>query len=137
MFVLNFATPDKKIVADQELEEITLPAFAGELNILPGHAPLLTTLEAGVLRYRLKNGETGKYAISQGYCQVSTEGVNVLADTAVQQSEVDVVAAQKALKETEARLATESLDETEWSATQTTISRLKAELDIAQASTTH
>lgn len=137
MFILNFATPDKKIVADQELEEITLPAFAGELNILPGHAPLLTTLEAGILRYRLKNGETGKYAISEGYCQVSAEGVNVLADSAVQQSEVNVPHAQKELKDTESRLATESLDEAGWIATQNSIARLKAQLDLAQGTQAH
>ena len=130
MFILNFATPDKKIVSEQELEEITLPAFAGELNILPGHAPLLTTLEAGILRYRLKNGETAKYAIGQGYCQVSPEGVNVLADTALLKTEVDVAAAQKQLKENEARLANESLDEEAWAVTQGSISRLKAELEL-------
>lgn len=137
MFKLNFATPDKKIVADEELEEITLPAFAGELNILPGHAPLLTTLEAGILRYRLKNGETAKYAIGQGYCQVSTEGVNVLADTALLQKDVNVASVQKQLKDNENRLANESLDEVEWVTTQGTIARLKAELELTNTSVNH
>lgn len=137
MFKLNFATPDKKIVLDQELEEITLPAFAGELNILPGHAPTLTTLEAGILRYRLKNGEAAKYAISQGYCQVSNEGVNVLADTAVLQTEVNVAEVQKELKAAEARLANESLSEEEWTSVQNEMGRLKAELDLAQPNQLH
>jgi F-type H+-transporting ATPase subunit epsilon len=137
MFKLNFATPDKKIIADQELEEIILPAFSGELNILPGHAPLLTTLEAGILQYRLKSGEEQKYAIGHGYCQVSTEGVNVLSESALQQKEIDVLVVQKLLKENESRLANESLEEGEWNLTQATIGRLKAELDLAGGTASH
>lgn len=137
MFKLNFATPDRKIVLDQELEEVTLPAFAGELNILPGHAPLLTVLEAGILRYRLKNGETAKYAISQGYCQVNAEGVSVLADSAMLQGEINVAAVQKELKDRETRLSSETLSDEEWTSVQNDISRLKAELDLAQPNQIH
>jgi len=130
MFKLNFATPDKKIVADQELEEITLPAFRGELNILPGHSPLVTTLEAGILRYRLKNGESQKVAIGWGYCQVSPEGVNVLAETAVEAGEVDTKNVHDRLKTQEFRLANESLDDINWKTVQQDIERLKAELNL-------
>lgn len=131
MFKLNFATPDKKIVTDQELEEITIPAYAGELNVLPGHAPLMTTLEAGILRYRLKNGETARVAISWGYCQVAPEAVNVLAETAVAADEVDFKSAQDQLKAQEEKLATESLDDLDWKHVQREISRLKAELEVS------
>jgi F-type H+-transporting ATPase subunit epsilon len=130
MFKLNFATPDKKIVADQELDEITLPAFRGELNILPGHSPLVTTLEAGILRYRLKNGETQKVAIGWGYCQVSPEGVNVLAETAVESDEIDTKVVSDRLKALEFRLANDSLDDVNWEHVQQDIARLKAELNL-------
>ena len=130
MFKLNFATPDKKIVTDQELEEISLPAYAGELNILPGHAPLMTTLEAGILRYRLKNGETARIAIGWGYCQVSPEAVNVLAETAMGTVEIDVKEVQDLLRTQEERLATEALDDADWKHLQNDIARLKAELEL-------
>ena len=91
MFKLNLVTPEKKLVADQELEEVTVPAFVGELHILPGHAPLMTTLEPGILKYKLKGSpEFVKIAISWGYCQVSTESVNVLAESAVSADEIDL-----------------------------------------------
>jgi F-type H+-transporting ATPase subunit epsilon len=130
MFKLNFATPDKKIVADQELDEITLPAFRGELNILPGHSPLVTTLEAGILRYRLKNGESEKVAIGWGYCQVSAEGVNVLAETAMEAEEIDTKVVSDRLKALEFRLANEPLDDLAWKHVQQDIERLKAELNL-------
>lgn len=133
MFKLNLVTPEKKIVTDQELEEITLPAFKGELNILPGHAPLMTTLEAGILTYRLKNGETGRYAIGWGYCQVSADGVTVLAEDAVTAAEVDTKVAADHLSKNEARLLNESLDDQEYEKVQHEIARLHAELDITKS----
>ncbi len=138
MFKLNFATPDKKVVSEGDLEEVTLPAYAGELNILPGHSPLMTTLEAGILRYRLKGAEEKKVAISWGYCQVSSEGVNVLAESAMEKSEIDIKVVKDHLSQKEAMMATESMDDVQWEKIQHEISRLKAEIELAgAANTTH
>lgn len=135
MFKLNLLTPDKKIVTDQEMEEVTLPAHAGELNILPGHSPLMTTLEAGILKYRLKSGQSQQLAISWGYCQVNPEGVNVLAETAVAKNEIDLKSVESHLKEFEEKLTAESLDDQAWEKVQHEIARLKAEVDLYQGKT--
>lgn len=131
MFKLDFVTPEGKIIVDQDLEEITLPAWRGELNILPGHAPLMTTLTPGILVYRLKSGDSAKFAISWGYCQVSDRGVSVLAETAVKAAEVDIKVDQDLLKQLEVRLANETLDDQDWEKVQNDVARLKAELEIA------
>ncbi len=130
MFKLFFATPDKKVVTDADLEEITLPAFAGELHILPGHAPLMTTLDAGILRFKLKTGESQKMAISWGYCQISSDGVTVLAETAVSGQEIDIKSIEQHLKKNENLLLNETLDDNEWQKAQHEISRLRAELEL-------
>lgn len=131
MFKLDFLTPESVIVLDQELVEITLPAFKGELNILPGHAPLMTTLTPGILSYRLQNGESKKFAISWGYCQVSEKGVSVLAETVTTASEVVTSKVQESLKAVENKLIAQSLDDVEWKQTQLEIARLRALLDLA------
>lgn len=102
MFKLNIVTPNKRLVDNTEMEEVFVPAYRGELNILPGHAPLVSTLQEGVLKYRLK-GETqiNKMAISWGYVEVTPAGVNILAETAEHKHEIDLVRAQKALKAAE------------------------------------
>lgn len=133
MFKLFLVTPEKKIVMDQELEDLVLPAFKGELNILPGHAPMMTTLEPGILRYKLKSGETGRFAISWGYCQVSAEGVRVLAETAMTASEIDVAAAKSELDNDELRLGKEHLSDTDWETLHREIGRLKAEIQITSS----
>ena len=138
MFKLTFATPDKVVVTAADLEFIIVPAFAGMLDILPGHAPLMTTLEAGILAYKLKNGEAQKFAISWGYCQVSPEGVNVLAESAMAAADIDLKVVNDHLKVEENRLATDSMDEVQWNTTQHEIARLKAEIElVGQGKATH
>lgn len=90
MFLLTLVTPQKKLLTDAEIDEVIVPAFRGQLNILPGHAPLMTTLKAGQLKLRRKGeSEFKTVAISWGYCEVSPKGVNVLADTAEWPEEID------------------------------------------------
>ena len=50
---LNIVTPTKKLLTDAACDEVIVPAFRGELGILPGHAPLISTLDTGVLKYKL------------------------------------------------------------------------------------
>ena len=102
MFKLNVLTPEKKAVFDQEITEVTVPAHSGEMTILPGHAPLLTTLGTGILKYKLKGQEkTFKAVLSWGYCEVAPGGVNVLAEFMQLPEEVVVASAQTELASAE------------------------------------
>ncbi len=105
MFELNIVTPDKKLVSGLEMEEVFVPADRGELNILPGHSPLVSTLDPGVLKYRLKDdSETKAVAISWGYVEVTPNGVNILAETAEKKEEINVEKAKADLLEIEKAL---------------------------------
>lgn len=97
MFSLTLVTPAKKILEKAPLTEAKVPAFRGELEILPGHAPLITTLEAGVLSYTLADKTEQRVAISWGYCEVTASGeVNVLAETAETKEEINLERAEAA-----------------------------------------
>ncbi len=105
MFELSIVTPDKKLVSGAEMEEVFVPAERGELNILPGHSPLVSTLDPGVLKYRLKGStEMNAVAISWGYVEVTPNGVNILAETAEKKSDIDLEKAKNNLKEIEQAL---------------------------------
>lgn len=105
MFELTVVTPTKKIVANAEMEEVFVPAFRGELNIYPGHSPLVSTLTEGVLRYKLKgDAQETAVAISWGYVEVTPSGVQVLAETAESKEDIDLSRAEEALKNSESNL---------------------------------
>lgn len=130
MFTLNVVTPEKRLVLNQEIDEVTVPGYRGELNILPGHAPLITTLETGPLRWKAKGQAEQSAVISWGYCEVGPNGVEILADIAELPEEIDAQEAQKALSDAEKRMLNESLDETAWKALQREVSLHQAELDL-------
>jgi F-type H+-transporting ATPase subunit epsilon len=72
----------------------------GTLGILPKHAPLITSLEAGELR--LKKGETEEhFAVSGGYIEVRPDRVIIMADTAERADEIDESRAEAARQRAE------------------------------------
>jgi F-type H+-transporting ATPase subunit epsilon len=106
MLKLTLVTPNKKILTDAEVEEVFVPAFRGEINILPAHAALVTSLNSGLLKWRLKgSSELHAASIAWGYCEVFNDNVSVLADFAELPEEIDVAQAQESLREAEAALA--------------------------------
>lgn len=53
---LEIITPDKKLFAG-EVTAVTLPGKKGSFQVLKDHAPLISTLESGKIRYRTAQGE--------------------------------------------------------------------------------
>ena len=80
----------------------------GELGIQPGHAPLLTALKPGPVRFFKQGGEEEIIFVSGGYLEVQPSIVTLLADTAVRAKDVDEAAALEAQREAEKALANKS-----------------------------
>jgi len=119
MFKLNVLTPEKKAVYDQEITEVTVPARSGEMTILPGHSPLITTLGTGIFKYKVKGQDrTHKALLSWGYCEVNPTGVNILAEFIQYEDEVVPEKAKSDLQAAERKLATEVLTDSEFESTQ-------------------
>lgn len=115
MLKLNLLTPERKAVYDQEVTEVTIPANSGEMTILPGHSPMITTLGTGILRYKVKGfDKVYKALISWGYCEVTPEAVNVLAEYMQTPEEVVVAESQAILTATEKKLVTDFLNDQDY-----------------------
>src|SRR6185295_701986 len=113
---LSVTTPRGSLV-DTDVEEIVAPGALGEMGILPGHIPLMSSLKPGVLVYRTKD-HTGIVAVGQGFLQVApvaaTAGggiapphdrVLVLVDQALPAAGVDRPAAERELGQADVELA--------------------------------
>jgi F-type H+-transporting ATPase subunit epsilon len=133
MFTLTLVTPEKRLVAGQEIEEIFVPAFMGELNILPGHAPLMTILRPGVLRYRLKGeNDVRAVAVSTGYAQVFPQGVKVLAEAADRAEDLENELVDQEFRDAQAALmASSSADASEIEKLQNRVATAQARKDVA------
>lgn len=94
----------ERIVYSEDADAVIAPGVEGQLGILPHHAPLMTTLQAGELRVR-RGGEEDTLAISGGFLEVRPDRVIVLADSAERAEEIDEARAEAAKKRAEERLA--------------------------------
>jgi len=131
MFKLNVLTPERKAVFDQEITEVSLPAHSGEITILPGHAPLMTTLGTGILKYKLKGvDKTYRAVLSWGYCEVTPKAVNVLAEFLQLPEEVVTEKAQAELITAEKKLATEVLSDLDFKITMNEAAKARASLSL-------
>lgn len=83
---------------------VVLPGAAGEMGVLPHHAPVLTTLKLGVVKVRT-GGDEKIFAVAGGVAEVQPSIVTVLADAAENVEEIDVARAQFARKRAEEALA--------------------------------
>jgi F-type H+-transporting ATPase subunit epsilon len=94
---LEIVTPERQVYSDT-VDSVQLPGSEGELGVLPHHAPLVSTLGVGELRFR-KDGTEESFAIVGGFLQVRPDRVVVLAETADLASDIDLEKAQEARRE--------------------------------------
>ncbi len=92
-----------RTVFQGDADIVILPGAAGEMGILPHHAPILTTLKYGVVKVR-RAGAEHVFAVAGGVAEVQPDLVTVLADAAENVDEIDVARAQLARKRAEEAL---------------------------------
>jgi F-type H+-transporting ATPase subunit epsilon len=99
---LSIVTPEKRLVSDQ-VNEVRAPGAEGSFGVLPGHTPFLTLMSPGGL-VLTKGNVTETYAVGGGFVEVSNDSVNVLTESAIKSTEIDVAAARAELAEVQGKL---------------------------------
>ena len=98
----ELVTPDRALVREA-VDEVQIPGMEGSLGVLPGHTPLLTTLQIGELWFRL--GEEKFYvSVAFGFAEVLPDHVTILAQVAERAEDVDMARAEEAQRRAHERL---------------------------------
>ena len=79
---LEIVTPEGQIFSN-DVKDVTLPGSEGEFGVYPGHASLVSLLQAGVIDIELADGKHEIVAINWGHAKVDESSVTVLADGAI------------------------------------------------------
>ena len=101
---LEIVTPDRAI-AHEQVDEVEIPGADGYFGVLPGHTPLLASLQVGELWYR-KATEKFYMSIAFGFAEVLPDRVTILAQIAERADEIDTARAEAARRRAESALAT-------------------------------
>lgn len=108
---LNIVTPSKQIFSG-EIKAITVPGTVGNFQVLKGHAPIMSTLEVGLIKLELQGGEISFYATGGGTIEVKENSILLLADSIEKCEDIDTERANKAKERAQKRLETKSTDKT-------------------------
>ena len=117
---LEVVTPERRVLAEP-VDMVTVPGLGGELGILPGHTPLISQLQTGVLTY-VAEGKSNLLHVSGGFVEVRDDHVSVLAEVAERPDEIDAARAKLSRDQLEKQLNA-------WTGTEEDFEIVKTELD--------
>lgn len=103
MYQLKIITPSK-IVVDEEVDSVTLPASDGEITILKHHTNLFSMLKEGIIKIKIKDKEDF-IAVGGGYLEMDGETLTVLVSKAYGQNEINQKLTENAIDEAKKVLA--------------------------------
>src|SRR6516165_7844966 len=126
---LEIVTPDKLLVKEPA-DEVQIPGKAGDIGVLPGHAPLITELTIGEIAYK-HSGKTEHLPVAWGFAEVLPDKVTILAQTAERAQDIDVKRAAEAKARAEAALQKADPD-LDFEATLNALKRAEVRLKVAQ-----
>lgn len=126
---LQVVTPEQVIVS-ATVTSVSLPGAGGRLGVLPGHAPLVSELSAGVLWFT-ENGAEHVLAVGEGFVEVLQGRVIVLAQEAQRADAINVAAAQQEKQTAEEALKKPGLPETEAKEAEKALQLASARLEAA------
>jgi F-type H+-transporting ATPase subunit epsilon len=126
---LDVITPERRLISEA-VDSVTVPGLGGELGILPGHTPLISQLQTGVLTYT-QGGASRRLLVSGGFVEVNADRVSVLADVAERPEEVDAQRARQERDEAERRLGSFTGTPDEMAALRSQLDRANTRLLLA------
>ena len=114
------------------IKSLQITGSEGELGIMPGHAPLLTSLKPGMALITKKDGNEEVIYLSGGMLEVQPNHVTVLADVACRADDLNEQAATEAKQRAEENMNTQNGD-VDYAAAAAELARAIAQLRVIQA----
>jgi F-type H+-transporting ATPase subunit epsilon len=93
---VDVITAERVVFSDTDIDAVVAPGAAGELTVLPEHAPLITSLVPGELRIQKTGADETYMMVTGGFLEVRDDKVVILAENAQHAEEIDIALAQEA-----------------------------------------
>lgn len=108
---LHFAlvSPERELF-NGEVDHVVVPGSEGEFGVSPNHAPVMAVIKPGALKV-MNDGTTRKIFVNGGFADVTPEGLTVLAEEAIDLSDVDAAKLDAELKDAQEDVRDASTEE--------------------------
>ena len=132
-FLFELVAPERLIFSDQ-VEMVVVPGTEGDFGVLPGHAPLISSVKPGVVEiyeYPALKSKT-KFFVAGGFAEVTAERCTVLSSEAIPIAEIDKTEARQRLEQAELDLR-DAQGEPEKAKAEAALAIARAIVDVAGA----
>jgi len=79
----------EKLVLVTEAQQVQVPGAEGDMGILPGHAPVMTTLRPGILEVVMRTGGERRFYVRGGFAEIEPQRITVLAQQSIDVEELN------------------------------------------------
>ena len=126
---LEIVTPERRVLTVQA-DEVRLPGLLGGFGVRPGHTPLVAALQPGELTY-VASGAEHRYAVGEGFAEVSDDRLRVLVEEAARADEIDAARAGSDLADLQKKLSGMTLDDPDYPGQRAKVERAAARAFVA------
>jgi F-type H+-transporting ATPase subunit epsilon len=102
----------ERLLFSGDVAEVDIPGTDGDMGILPGHAPVLSTLRPGVVTVTKEGGAKERIFVRGGFAEVNPQGLTVLAEVAIPVAELHAEVLAQQVKDAQEDVTDAQDDET-------------------------
>ena len=110
VFKVEIINPEKYFLSKEDVVEVVVPAFEGDMGILKDHISIISFLKPGILKVFSKSGED-KYYVEDGIIEFKDNTLSILTSSIFSLDKIDRSYVSQSLSDTEKLLSKEDLDD--------------------------
>ena len=99
-FKIEIVNPEKSFLSKEDVTEVVIPAFEGEMGILKDHISIISFLKPGIITIHAKSGEE-KFYVEDGIVEFKNNNLSILTSSIFNLTEMDKSKQQDLLKQAE------------------------------------
>ena len=109
-FKVEIVNPEKSFFSKEDVTEVVVPAFEGEMGILKDHIPIISFLKPGIIKV-LRQSEEESYFIEDGILEFKENNLSILTSSIIKVSDLSKEKIDKIISDSEKESSTEDLDD--------------------------
>ena len=99
-FKVEIVNPDKSFLVKEDVSQVVVPAFEGEMGILKDHISIISFLKPGIIKIFSKSGDEN-YFVGDGIVEFKNNSLSILTSSIFKVSDIDKSKQQDLLKQAE------------------------------------
>jgi F-type H+-transporting ATPase subunit epsilon len=87
-YKFELVSPERLLISE-EVEAVVIPGTEGEMTVMANHAPVMSTIQPGVVTVKPVSGAEQRYVVFGGFADILPQTCTLLAESAVAVADID------------------------------------------------